>query len=42
MLLGVNVLLPEPDVLEALAEGVGFREAFLLDAAVLPWETGEE
>ena len=29
MLLGVNVLLPEPDALEALAEGAGFREAVL-------------
>ena len=43
MLLGVNVLLPEPEALETLAEGAGFREAFLLDAAaVLPGEAGEE
>ena len=33
MLLGVSVLLPEADVLEALAGGAGFREAFLPDAA---------
>ena len=33
MLLGVNVVLPEPDVLEALAGGAGFREAFLADEA---------
>ena len=42
MLLGVNVLLPEPDVLEALAEGSGFREAFLRDAAALPSEDREK
>ena len=29
MLLGVNVLLPEPDVLEALADGADFKQAFL-------------
>ena len=42
MLLGVNILLPDPDVLEALAEGAGFREAFLPDAAALPSEDREE
>ena len=42
MLLGVNILLPDPDVLEALAEGAGFREAFLPDAATLPSEDLEE
>ena len=39
MLLGVSVLLPEADVLEALAEGAGFREAFLPDDAA---EAGED
>ena len=38
MLLGVNILLPDPDVLKALAVGAGFREAFLPDAAALPSE----
>ena len=43
MLLGVNVLLPEPEVLEALADGAGFGEAILPDeAAVLPGEAEEE
>ena len=36
MLLGVNVVLPEPDVLEDLADGAGFGEA------VLPGEAGEK
>ena len=38
MLLVVNILLPDPDVLEALAVGAGFREAFLPDAEALPSE----
>ena len=42
MLLGVNILLPDPDVLEALGEGAGFREAFPPDAATLPSEDREE
>ena len=43
MLLGVNVLLPEPDVLETLAEDAGFGEAFLPNAAaVLAREAGKE
>ena len=43
MLLGVNVVLPDTEVLEALAEGAGFREAFLPDAAVvMSGEAGEE
>ena len=42
MLLGVNILLPEPDVLEALAGGAGFREAFLPGAAALDGEGGGE
>ena len=42
MLLGVSVLLPEADVLEALAEGAGFREAFLPDDAPEAGEDEEE
>ena len=43
MLLGVNVMLPDTDVPEALAGGAGFREAFLPDAAaVLPGEVGRK
>ena len=41
MLLGVNILLPDPDVLETPAEGAGFREAFLSDAAALPEDREE-
>ena len=42
MLLGVSVLLPEADVLEALAGGAGFREAFLPDDAPEAGEDEEE
>ena len=38
-LLGVTILLPEPEV---LAEGAGFGEAFLPGAAALPSEDEEE
>ncbi len=41
MLLGVNILLPEPHVLKALAEGAGFRGAFLPDSSS-PTEQDEE
>ena len=41
MLLGAYIELPEPDVLEALAGGAGFREAFLSNEAD-PTDDGEE
>ena len=41
MLLGVNIKLPEQQVLQALAEGAGFRGAFLPDEAD-PTPKGEE
>ena len=36
ILLGVDILLPEPGVLEALAEGADFREAFKPRIASVP------
>lgn len=41
MLLGAYIVLPEPQVLEALAGGAGFRGAFLPDEAD-PTQEGEE
>ena len=36
VLLGVDILLPEPGVLEALAEGADFREAFMPRISAVP------